>query len=137
MCALSIGFGWYLGVPHGHLGAIGVHKDVPKAPITVAETPLFLRQAADVWDEAEHDAFVTFIAANPGAGDVIPETGGVRKVRWSRPGSGKRGGVRIIYFYHDARRPLYLLMVYAKARREDLTPDEKRAVRVLAAVLKR
>ena len=67
---------------------------------------------------------------------MIPDTGGVRKVRWVRAGSGKRGGVRVVYFYHDAGRPLYLLMVYAKARREDLSPDEKRAVRALAAVLK-
>ena len=109
---------------------------VPRAPITVAETPLFLRQAADVWDDAEHDAFVTFIASNPMAGDVIPDTGGVRKVRWARSGTGKRGGARVIYFYYDAGRPLYLLMVYAKARREDLTPDEKRTVRSIAAVLK-
>lgn len=110
---------------------------VPKAPITVAETPLFVRQAADVWDETERDAFVTFIASNPTVGDVIPDTGGVRKVRWGRAGSGKRGGTRVIYFYHDAGRPLYLLMVYAKAQREDLTPDERRAVRALAAMLKR
>src|SRR4051812_46584456 len=107
---------------------------VLKAPITVAETPLFLRHAADVWDDAEHDAFVTFIASNPTVGDLIPDTGGARKVRWSRAGSGKRGGVRVVYFFHDAGRPLYLLMVYAKARREDLTPDEKRMVRALALV---
>ena len=56
---------------------------------------MFVRQAAEVWDEAEHDAFVTFIASNPEIGDVIPDTGGVRKVRWSRAGSGKRGGVRV------------------------------------------
>ena len=110
---------------------------MPDKPITVAETPLFVRQAEAVWDEAEREAFVQFIARNPTAGDLIPETGGVRKVRWTRAGSGKRGGVRVIYFYHDAGRPLYLLMVYAKARREDLTADEKRAVRALAAVLKR
>lgn len=109
---------------------------MPKAPITVAETPLFLRQAADIWDEAEHDAFVIYIASHPEAGDVIPDMGGVRKLRWTRAGIGKRGGTRVIYFYHDADRPLYLLMVYAKAQREDMTPDEKRAVRALAAVLK-
>jgi len=50
-------------------------------------------------------------------------------------GAGKRGGSRVIYFYHDAGRPLYLLMVYTKARKEDLSSDEKRAVRRLAAVL--
>ena len=104
--------------------------------ITVAETAVFVHQAASVWDDAEREEFVSFIAANPEAGDVIPETGGVRKVRWSRAGMGKRGGVRVIYFYHDANRPLYLLMVYAKARKEDLEPGEKRTVRELTALLK-
>jgi hypothetical protein len=80
-------------------------------PITVAETAVFMRQAADVWTDEERAAFVDFIARNPEAGDVIPETGGVRKVRWSRQGSGKRGGVRVIYFYYRADVPLYLLMV--------------------------
>jgi hypothetical protein len=109
---------------------------VPERPITVAETPLFARQADAVWDEAEREAFVSFIARNPKAGDVIPDTGGVRKIRWARAGAGKRGGARVIYFYHDARRPLYLLMVYAKSRQEDLTTEQKQAVRKLAAVLK-
>ena len=104
--------------------------------ITVVETQLFIRQANDVWSDAEREEFVNFIARNPEAGEVIPETGGVRKVRWARAGKGKRGGARIIYFYHDPERPLYLLMVYARARQENLTADEKRAVRKLAAVLK-
>ena len=104
--------------------------------ITVAETPLFVRQAEAVWDGTEREAFVNFIAGNPEAGDVIPETGGVRKIRWARAGMGKRGGARVIYFYHDTTRPLYLLLVYAKAQRENLTPEEKRMVRKLAATLK-
>jgi hypothetical protein len=102
----------------------------------VAETELFLRQAEKVWTEREHDEFLNYIAANPHAGDVIPETGGVRKVRWTRAGTGKRGGARVIYFYMHSDRPLYLLMVYAKARREDLSPQEKRAVRNLAMIMK-
>jgi hypothetical protein len=104
--------------------------------ITVAETPLCQCQARDVWDETEREDFVNFIARNPEAGDVIADTGGVRKVRWGCGGSGKRGGARVIYFYHDADLPLYLLMVYAKARQEDLSADEKRAVRKLVGVLK-
>ncbi len=104
--------------------------------ITVAETPLFMRQAEKVWSDADREEFVVYIAGNPKAGDAIPETGGVRKVRWAREGSGKRGGARVIYFYHDAGRPLYLLMVYAKARKENLSADERRIVRDLAAVLK-
>jgi hypothetical protein len=109
---------------------------MPARLITVAETPLFVRQAEQVWTDAEREEFVDFIAGNPEAGDLIPETGGVRKVRWSKAGSGKRGGVRVIYFHHDANQPLYLLLVYAKARREDLLADEKRTMRKLAAVLK-
>jgi hypothetical protein len=107
-----------------------------EAFVTVAETPLFVRQAAKIWNDAEREDFVSFIAANPTAGDLIPDTGGVRKVRWSRRGSGKRGGTRVIYFYYDATRPLYLLLVYAKADKDDLDPDEKREVRRLAEVLK-
>jgi hypothetical protein len=104
--------------------------------VTVAETPLLIRQAEDVWDDLEREAFVEFIAQNPEEGDMIPETGGVRKIRWRRPGSGKRGGARVIYFYHSGARPLYLLMVYAKARQENLTAEEKKVVRKLAAILK-
>jgi hypothetical protein len=76
------------------------------------------------------------MAHNPEAGDLIPASGGIRKLRWGRRGTGKRGGVRIIYFYHDPAMPLYLLMIYAKARRDDLSPDARRMVRGLVARLK-
>jgi mRNA-degrading endonuclease RelE of RelBE toxin-antitoxin system len=117
-------------------GVIDVSWAMLTRPITVAETQLFVRQADDVWSEEERFEFVDFIAINPEAGDVISETGGVRKIRWTRRGSGKRGGVRVIYFYHDEEAPLYLLMVYAKGEKEDLRPDEKRAVAKLTATLK-
>jgi hypothetical protein len=109
---------------------------MPVGFITVAETPLFVRQAEKVWTEAEREEFVSYIARNPDAGDLIPETGGVRKVRWSREGAGKRGGVRVIYFYAHLAQPLYLLMVYAKSRKKNLSAEEKRNVRSLAAVLR-
>jgi len=104
--------------------------------VTVVETPLFVRQAEALWCEEERQEFIGYIASDPERGDVIPGTGGVRKLRWRRPGSGKRGGVRVVYFYYRPTVPLYLLMVYGKSRKEDLTPDEKRAVRDLTAVLK-
>ena len=105
-------------------------------PITVAETALFIRQADDVWTDEERSAFVDFISRNPEAGDLIPETGGVRKVRWSRQGSGKRGGVRVIYFYFDVETPLFLLTLYAKAERGDISADEKRQFTEFATQLK-
>ena len=74
-------------------------KEMQTRLITVAETAVFIRQAADIWTDEERADFVDFIASNPEAGDLIPESRGVRKVRWSRRGSGKRGGVRVIYFY--------------------------------------
>lgn len=64
---------------------------------TVAETPVFARYAAKVWTDAEREAFVAWIAANPHAGAVIRGTRGCRKVRWSARGRGKRGGARVIY----------------------------------------
>lgn len=65
---------------------------------TVAETPIFQKYAKEIWSEDERMAFIEWIAANPCAGDVIPGSGGCRKVRWSRSGMGKRGGARVIYF---------------------------------------
>jgi mRNA-degrading endonuclease RelE of RelBE toxin-antitoxin system len=104
--------------------------------MTVAETAPFIRQAAKLWTEDDRNAFVDFIAANPDAGDVIPDTGGLRKVRWGRTGTGKRGGVRIIYFYHDDTMPLYLLLIYAKTERGNWTQDEKRRAQALTEAIK-
>jgi hypothetical protein len=105
-------------------------------PITVVETLPFIRQATGLWSDDERNAFIDFIAINPEVGDVIPDTGGIRKVRWGRAGVGKRGGVRVIYFYHDSTMPLYLLLIYAKAQRENWTQDEKLRALALATALK-
>jgi len=86
---------------------------------TVAETEIFQRYAASVWGESERVEFVEWIAANPLAGDVVPGSGGCRKVRWSRAGMGKRGGVRVIYFNAlDGR--IWLLIAYAKSKFDNL-----------------
>jgi hypothetical protein len=123
-------------MPFPRWASLAYNSKLSTRLITIGETPLFIRQAEAIWGNEQREAFVSFIAANPEAGDVIPDTGGVRKVRWARAGGGKRGGARVIYFYHDAERPLYLLMAYARARQEDMSPDEKRQVRKLAALLK-
>lgn len=105
-------------------------------PITVAETHIFRRQAEKIWSDAELAVLVDHLATNPEDGDVIPGTGGIRKLRWGKAGTGKRGGVRVIYFYHNTDMPLYLLLAYAKAQATDLTQDEKRTLTALAAALK-
>jgi hypothetical protein len=110
---------------------------MPGVPLTVVEIPQFVRQADGIWSDAEREEFVDYIARNPEAGDVIQDTGGVRKVRWRRQGTGKRGGVRVIYFYYNPTTPLFLLMVYAKAVREDVAPEAKKAVAEFAARIKR
>ena len=109
---------------------------VKTIPITVAETQVFARSAERIWHEAERAQLVDFIALNPEAGDVVTGTGGVRKLRWARAGGGKRGGARVIYFYYRPDCPLYLLLAYAKAQAEDLSPDEKKAVAAFAARIK-
>jgi hypothetical protein len=64
------------------------------APITVVETAEFLKHAARLMSDSEREELVTFVGANPEAGEIIPETGGVRKIRWAREGMGKRGGTQ-------------------------------------------
>jgi len=86
---------------------------------TVAETPIFQRYAAEVWSEAERNQFISFIAANPEAGDLIRGSGGCRKVRWSTAGKGKSGGARVIYFNSD-EGTIWLLIVYKKAKFDNL-----------------
>lgn len=108
-----------------------------KKPLTIVETELFLKQSASVWTEDERAEFVDYIARNPDVGDIIPDTGGVRKVRWGRQGSGKRGGVRVIYFYLHANAPLYLLLIYAKAHQSNLTPEAVHVIQGLSERLKR
>lgn len=82
---------------------------------TVAETLIFQRYAAEVWTGAEREQFITFIAANAEAGDIIRGSGGCRKVRWSTKGQGKRGGARVIYFVAPDDT-IWLLIVYKKAK---------------------
>jgi hypothetical protein len=86
---------------------------------TVAETSVFVRYAAEVWSEAEREGFINFIAGNPEAGDVIRGSGGCRKVRWSRAGTGKRGGARVIYCL-ASDGTVWLLIAYSKSKFDNL-----------------
>ncbi|MBS1170080.1 MAG: putative helix-turn-helix domain protein [Burkholderiaceae bacterium] len=87
---------------------------------TVIETDIFQHYAASIWTEDERAALIDWIALNPLAGDVVPGTGGVRKVRWSRRGLGKRGGARVIYYNLLDNGEIWLLIAYTKAKFDNL-----------------
>ena len=95
---------------------------------TVIETPLFGKLWPDYWTEEERIDFAAWLSANPEAGDVVPQSGGYRKVRWSRAGMGKRGGVRVVYFNKLADGNIVLLLIYAKSARETIPADVLRSI---------
>ena len=99
------------------------------AMLTVVETPLFQRQWPLYWSEEERGAFAAYIAERPTAGDVVPESGGIRKIRWGRAGSGKSGGVRVIYFTRTAEGEVVLLTLYAKTKTDNLTGPKLKEIR--------
>lgn len=103
--------------------------------ITVAELAEYQRRAEKLLAESERRDIVNYVAAFPKAGDLIKGTGGVRKLRWRRGGKGKSGGVRVIYYFHSERMPLYLLTVFAKNERADLSQAERSELASLVETL--
>jgi hypothetical protein len=108
---------------------------VQRSPITVVETGRFLKDADRLMADAERAELVEFIAANPESGDLIRETGGVRKLRWAVPGGGKRGGARVIYYFHSVKLPVFLLAAYGKNEKANLTKAERNAIAKLVPML--
>ena len=90
---------------------------------TIVETPVFQRLAHEVWSDDELTAFKASLANDPLCGQVIPGTGGLRKVRSSRQGMGKRGGARVIYYNQLASGVIVLMMVYTKAKFDNLPAE--------------
>ena len=103
--------------------------------ITVVETREFQRRAGTRMSEQERQAFITFIAGRPEDGAMMRGTGGVRKSRWGHGSRGKRGGVRVIYYYHSPELPIFLLTVFAKNERDNLTQAERNSLRQLTTEL--
>lgn len=100
-------------------------------PISVLETPEFLSATRKLMSDEERALLVDYLAYNPTAGDLITGTGGVRKLRWGLEGRGKRGGARVIYFYHDAGVPLFALTAFAKNEQADLSQRDRNDFRQL------
>ena len=95
-------------------------------PVSVLELPGYRRRADELLTAEEQDAIVDLIAFDPTYGDLIPGTGGLRKVRVGRGGSGKRGGARIIYYFYNSDHPVLLLALYAKNEKADVSAQDKK-----------
>jgi hypothetical protein len=103
--------------------------------MTVVETARFLKDARPLLSDSEREELAAFVGANPEAGEILPETGGVRKIRWALAGRGKRGGARVIYYCHNERLPLFLPAAYGKNEKANLSKAERHAMKRLVPIL--
>jgi len=102
---------------------------------TVVETPEFLRRVQGLLTAADRSALINHLAANPDAGDVMPGTGGARKLRWAVRGKGKSGGVRVITFFSGPPVPVFVLTVFGKGEKINLSKAEQNALRKVLSEL--
>jgi hypothetical protein len=97
----------------------------------VVETPIFTRSVVELLPDDDYRLLQLALLLRPEAGDLIRGSGGLRKVRWNVHGSGKRGGLRIVYYWARSEGVIYMLLAYRKNRQEDLTPDQLKILRKL------
>ncbi len=93
--------------------------------ITIAETEQFQKKVSQLLSESEKEDLISYLSDNPNAGDLIQGTGGVRKLRWARRGMGKSGGTRVIYYHLSEMMPLYILTIFGKNEKSNLSMNEK------------
>lgn len=102
---------------------------------SIAEVPTYFCVAERLLSEQERLGVIDYLAMHPLAGKLLQGTGGIRKLRWRRGSRGKSGGVRIIYYYHSERMPLYLLAMFAKGDKASLSAAERHELKSLVNVL--
>lgn len=105
--------------------------------LTVVELPGYIARSSKILTKDEATEVVNLVASDPECGDLIQGTGGVRKVRIGVEGRGKRGGARVVYYFHSERIPVFLLTIFAKNERSDLSQAERNKLRQLVTQLVR
>ena len=102
---------------------------------TIVELPEFLRKSEKLLSELEKLSVINYLASHPASGDIMQGTGGIRKLRWSAHGKGKSGGVRIIYYFHNESMPLFLLTLFGKGEKSNLTKSERNELSKFTSLL--
>jgi hypothetical protein len=102
---------------------------------TVVEAPEFVAGARRVLTDAERAELIDYLAVTPSAGELMQGTGGARKLRWGAKGKGKRGGARVITYYGGSDLPVFLMAIFAKGERANLTKAERNELREVLASL--
>ncbi len=95
----------------------------------IIETQIFTQRVREILDDEEYRALQNALVLNPESGKIIPGSGGIRKMRWSGSGRGKRGGARVIYYWFKEQDNLLMLLIYAKKEKDDLTKVQLRVLK--------
>lgn len=103
--------------------------------VTIAETHEYSGKAKQLLNTDEQRNIIDYLAEHPKAGELMEGTGGIRKLRWARPGMGKRGGVRVVYYFHNENMPLYLLTMFGKSEKDNLSKAQRNELAKLTKLL--
>ena len=104
---------------------------------TIVELPEFLRKSDKLLKESERKSIINYLASHPVSGVLMQGTGGIRKLRWSAQDKGKSGGVRVIYYYHNESMPLFLLTVFGKGEKANLSKSERNQLALVSLQLRK
>jgi len=97
------------------------------------ETPIFSKEVQTLLKDDEYKSLQVALLLRPEQGSIIPKSGGLRKVRWSSKGKGKQGGLRVIYYWDNKTESFYMLLIYSKSKKDDLSPDQ---LQILSQIVK-
>ena len=102
---------------------------------TIIELSGYLGKSDKLLSDSERTSIINYLALHPAAGEIMQATGGIRKLRWSAKGKGKSGGVRVIYYYHNESMPLFLLTLFGKGEKANLSKAERNELAKFTSLL--
>ena len=103
--------------------------------VTIVELPEFIKKGERLLNEEERNNLIYYLSTHPKSGAILQGTGGIRKLRWSRKGKGKSGGVRVIYLFYNEEMPLFLLTMFGKGEKDNLSKSERNELAKLVKIL--